>query len=164
VRENTISVLAKGHTRWPHQFEDWNLKYRPPKHFYLTVHYLWAATVGNDPDTYDGHLALSQIPVRHHDRNKWITALLAIGFWERIKAGRRGIGPERAGSLYNYVESTTDEAWERLFQVAAFYGNFRNWDKVTKERFAIVIRRAMAMAVDESSYPSSGFLISPKGG
>ena len=111
-----IPILHAPHywTPWPHEFNRLMLKYQVSQSFFVTLMYLWTATVGSSDDTC-GEIALTQIPARRKHVQKWIAALCESGFFEVEKAK---LGSQE-GSFYSYKESTTPEAWELLFAVLA---------------------------------------------
>jgi hypothetical protein len=111
-----IKVLADGWTPWPHEFDRLQLKYKISHSFFVTLFYLWSATVGSSDDS-EGTLAITQIPARRKHVLKWIAALCQSGscFFLQHKAP---LGSQE-GSLFTYREHTTPEDWEKLFEVLA---------------------------------------------
>jgi len=112
----------------------------------VTLVYLWDATVGSARhkerpagSNPQGRIAASQIPVRHHYRNKWLHALLASGFFKRVEKA----GPaEKKGSLYEYENETTPEEWKAFFAKAGFVTALKgDLDDVSTARFASSFRR-----------------------
>jgi hypothetical protein len=126
--------------KFPHFFTYLLRKYPVPHHFLLTLLFLWDATVGSS-DSPIGQISLSQIPVRNRERNKWLAAFVAVGFWEVVKAKPSDGG--KSGSMYVYNESTTPEAWETFFMAASRAQHFPGWDDVSTEQFAQMFIRAM---------------------
>src|SRR6185369_10298071 len=80
-----IGLFDQGWTAWPHEFNRLMRKYRIAYSFYITLLFLWSATVGNNDDCC-GTLALTQIPARRKHVEKWIAALCASGFFAQHKA------------------------------------------------------------------------------
>jgi hypothetical protein len=114
---DNIKILSDGWTAWPHEFNRLMLKYQISHSFYVTLLYLWSATVGNSKDDAYGTLALTQIPARRKHVQKWIAALCQHGscFFLEHKASRGS----QEGSLFTYREHTTLSDWEKLFEVLA---------------------------------------------
>lgn len=109
-----IKVLSYHWTAWPHEFNRLMLKYQISHSFFVTLLYLWKATVGNDNYS-SGELALTQIPVRRKHAEKWLAALCESGLFTVEKAT---LGSQE-GSYYEYREDATVKDWDRLFHVLA---------------------------------------------
>jgi hypothetical protein len=117
--------------RWPHLFTQLAREYRVPGDLVLVLLFLWEATVGAKAGPDRGFLALSQIPVRGRQRDKWLAALEASRFFKVEKAGPH----DREGSHYTYNEKTTAQEWEAFFTLAEWLNNFPNWDAVETKKF-----------------------------
>jgi hypothetical protein len=143
TKETGIAVIDCGaYTRFPHFFVWMLRKWNPPAHFVLTLFYLWNATVGKKGLV--GNLAMSQIPVRTHERNKWMAAFVETGFFKLV----RRAGPhDREGSVYEYNKDTTPREWELLFKAAWTANSFEGWDDVSTESFARMMRGAVGKDV-----------------
>jgi hypothetical protein len=118
----------------PHLFFNLAVKYPVPAEMLLTVLFLWDRTVGRDAERHSaaGDCALSQIPVRERNRNRWLAALIACEFWEREKA--KSGGRHQSGSYYEYKNPTAKE-WETFFEFASISRNVAGFDAITPERF-----------------------------
>src|ERR1019366_3910335 len=99
------AIDARGYTQFPHLFLDLARRFSVPHEFLIVLLYLWDSTVGQwQPEERkgknpQGRIALSQFPVRVQQRNKWLQALLASGFFIRTELS----GPAaKKGSLYEY--------------------------------------------------------------
>ena len=144
---NNQAITSKGFTMWPHLFTVLAREHAVSKDFLVTLLYLWDATVGSiqhrerpkDANP-QGRISLSQIPVRHHQRDKWLLALIASGFFRRIdKAGPS----DKKGSLYEYENETTPEEWRAFFAKAGFCEEWSgdSLDDMPAARFAFMFRR-----------------------
>ncbi len=133
---------AYAYGRWPHLFTLLACKYNPPPEMILVLLYLWDKTVGSGDDC--GDCALSQIPVHHRYRSKWLAAFVAVGFFdcEKHKTG----GKSQRSNFYHYKNPTATD-WDKFFQAAAMVKNFGNWDLVPTKEFANVFARAFSKAV-----------------
>jgi hypothetical protein len=145
TKNHALNAYAYG--PWPHLFIRLACTYNPPPEMILVLLYLWDKTVGSGSDC--GCCALSQIPVHHRYRSKWLAALVAVGFFDCDKAKRGGKHPKdeaEKGSFYIYNNPTADE-WDRFFQVAYLIKNFGNWELISTNDFADMFARAFGKAV-----------------
>jgi hypothetical protein len=126
---------------WPHAFTFYAARYKVPSDFLITLLYLWDGTMGSGHRP-SGSIGVLQIPVRERDARKWLTALVAVGFFEKETAGWK----DKAGSKYTYVE-TTWRQWEIFFKWAGWVALWPGRDKVSTEQFANMARRALGLAV-----------------
>lgn len=124
-----LDALAWG--RWPHLFTVLAREYKVPTEFFITLIFLWDATVGSKSSP-SGKLALSQIPGRERTVGKWLAALEAAEFFTVEKAGPH----DHEGSTYTYNEETTAESWEAFFEKAEWLDPFPSWDKADRKKFA----------------------------
>ncbi len=143
TKETGIAAIdCAGYMRWPHFFTWMMQKWNPPVHFVLTLFYLWNNTVGKKGLV--GNLAMSQIPVRPNERNKWMAAFVETGFF---KVNRRAGPHDREGSVYEYNRDTTPLEWELLFKAAWMADHIEGWDDLRTEDFAHMMRRAVGKSV-----------------
>jgi hypothetical protein len=143
--------------RWPHLFTILATRYQVPDHFLIVLLFLWEATVGHNTEGM-GDLAIAQIPVREREARKWLAALCALGFFERVQ----GPPGSTTGAMFIYKKATTPDAWEQLFAIAGQLSCLRNWDKVSPERFARVVARAMGIDVAYTPEPEEDEATKPK--
>lgn len=127
-------ILKSGFARWPHLFCRLAQRYDVPSDMLLTLLFLWDATVGANVEGMDD-VARSQIPVRKQTRTKWLAALEAAHFFDKVKA--KSGGANQTGSFWAYVFEVTEEEWEEFFWTASvLYKRTDNWDKVSTANFA----------------------------
>jgi hypothetical protein len=117
--------------RMPHLFFVLANKYDVPPSLLLAVFFLWDRTVGTD-DSGCGDCALTQIPLRRQEKVKWLEALVAANFFERVKS--KSGGANQSGSFYAYQNPTADE-WDEFFRRAEILQRFPNWDGAKTEKF-----------------------------
>src|SRR5208282_4589469 len=110
---------------WPHLFTRLACTYKPPAEMLLTLLYLWDRTVGTGNDC--GDCALSQIPVHHRHRNKWLAAFIAAGFFECVKTKPGGKSKKQEGSFYVYKNPSANQ-WDAFFRAASVVVHYKGWD------------------------------------
>jgi hypothetical protein len=144
--------------RFPHLFLELARRFDAPHELLVVLLYLWDATVGQ-PQMVDGehdssrnpkgHIALSQIPVRHQQRDKWIDALIASRLFLLVEKAP----PEsKVGSLYEYnnAEATT-RLWFCFFAMSSMVTDFSgDKDDITREQFKKMFTpEALARWIDD---------------
>lgn len=153
---------ALGYTRCPHVFLELARRFPVPHELFVVVFYLWDATVGQ-PQVVDGaqdktrnpqgRIALSQIPVRHQQRDKWIDALLASRLFLLTE---KAPPEEKKGSLYAYNNATaTTLDWLRFFAMASMMKAFSaDKDDIPRAQFKKMFTpHALVRWIDENGVP-----------
>jgi hypothetical protein len=129
------AIDALGYTMYPHMFTYLARLYGPTgqlSELSVVLFFLWDATVGSpQKEGFDrkkhnavGRISLRQIPVRAAQRNKWLTALLAAGFFQRLEKADHN---SPVGSLYAYDRESTTDDWVEFF-ARATEAVRRRWD------------------------------------
>ena len=135
------AIDALGYTMYPHMFTYLARRYGPTgqlSELSVVLFFLWDATVGSpQKEGFDrkkhnpvGRISLRQIPVRAAQRNKWLMALLAAGFFQRLEKADHN---STVGSLYAYDRESSTDNWVEFFARAAQAVKWR-WDLDSTEK------------------------------
>lgn len=144
--ERNKALAALGYNRFPHLFLELARRFGAPTECVVVILYLWDATVGQaqfvdgekSARNPQGRISLAQIPVRNHQRDKWLKALVAS---ELFKLLEKAPPSSREGSLYEYDTESTAEDWLRFFgmvRLATAYKGDKDDPKVSPARFAVM--------------------------
>ena len=142
--EPNAVIGALGFTRYPHLFLELARRFEVPLEFLVVLLYLWDATVGQpqfeagkwSDRNPQGRIAVRQIPVRNHQRAKWLKALCAAQLFNLLE---EVTNQSTVGSLYEYNLQSTIEDWVRFFgmvRLAVWFKGDKDKLGFTSDRFA----------------------------